>query len=82
MTTKDLILKKRRELEMQIWALLKTHRIKDPQEVARSHCPVDCELQGEQIAIEIVKLLARILDVDLRPEPLQKPELGIFRWKE
>ena len=82
MNMKQVILEKQDELRMQIWALLKSHRVADPEEIAMVHCVVDGELDGELIAIEVVNLLARILNVDLRPEPQKKPELGIFRWRD
>ena len=82
MNMKEVILEKQNELTMQIWALLKSHRVADPEEIARVHCVVDAELDGEQIGIEVVELLGRILNVNLKPEPKRLPELGVFRWRD
>ena len=81
MNLKETILEKQGEIVQQVSVLLKRHGKKTVEEKARCQFALD-EGDVHLLADEIVLLLARILNVDLRPEPQKRPELGVLRWRD
>ena len=81
MNMKEVILEKQGEIIQQVSVLLKRHACKTLEEKQQCQFSLNHE-DIHLISDEIVNLLARILNVDLRPEPQKKPELGVLRWRE
>ena len=81
MNLKETILERQGEIIQQVSVLLKRHGRKTLEE--KQHCQFALDAEDVHLlADEVVQLLARILDVDLRPEPKKRPELGKMIWKE